>query len=667
MWKSLKIITIILIISGTSYMFLKNYIIPYKVKSETIKIIKSNSFEHVEISDISYHNNIILMENIYLDKDKQNKIKFIQIPYSPLDIFSDKAIKKITLKKIELSGNNQQIINIAKNTYNNLINNYKKIAQRIEIENIKASFNSPIGNIQIHGKIRINNKDNDEISITSLISSTTKQLKFDSETSINIDKNKNVKISSEIYNGKINTDIIKASRITGKYNSYNKKIKAEIHAGNFSFLNLPLNGTSLLISNNDEGYIVKGQTHATGIETIKLTSYTKISKDFLQISSNNRIKSDKLIELITFIESNIIGGKSRFIGKLANYPILSEPVTIDFSTKKDLSKKEQSPFLVELKYKGGQIKTKAYIKNDISPKISVKLFTTPAENIKPFLSKQLINNIDFTKGKIAGNANININISPAENPKNNIISYDGNATLYALDTNIKIGNSIFLNNINTKLEFEEIFPPTLKKQNIIKISSLKSPALNLPETYIKIRLLENTLYIDKAKTWFAGGLWSLNNLHISKDNNIYNADIILENNEISAILEHMKIKDLKVSGTLSGKIPLTWEKGIISINNGIITNNQNGKIIYLTDKDFTDTNLQNIKNALKDYNYNKLNLYLNGTIGKDFTATLESSGVNEKLYGDKPINLKLNIDGELEKYIKLILQPEIKDNHNYHR
>ncbi len=120
------------------------------------------------------------------------------------------------------------------------------------------------------------------------------------------------------------------------------------------------------------------------------------------------------------------------------------------------------------------------------------------------------------------------------------------------------------------------------------------------------------------------------------------------------------VEGLKAKGTLNGTIPLTVsDKGIV-FDAGAVQSKGEGTFSY-TPTSFPpslqgdDERMQTVRQALSDFHFTNFSVDLSGAVNGKMKTTFKAEG-NSPVFGDRPIHLNLNLDGDLGSVIQQTLQ-----------
>ncbi len=189
------------------------------------------------------------------------------------------------------------------------------------------------------------------------------------------------------------------------------------------------------------------------------------------------------------------------------------------------------------------------------------------------------------------------------------------------------------------------FPPAPKSKKSTPISSETAPFQTIE--------LRNALF---TLTQESQQLHLPFSLTIKKKGDILRALLTLENSDIKLNdLNFPSAGTLSIDTQISGSIPITWKNRNIIVKNGKLTTQHAGKLIFNSTIPMQDPNMQLLMKALKNFNYEKLTITLNTQEDQRLQAAIAFEGKNIDVYGERDINLNVNVFVDVLKTLKSIL------------
>jgi Dicarboxylate transport len=174
---------------------------------------------------------------------------------------------------------------------------------------------------------------------------------------------------------------------------------------------------------------------------------------------------------------------------------------------------------------------------------------------------------------------------------------------------------------------------------------------------------QSSLRFDKLNMHIAGGQVIASPFTFSKNEtgiDEFPVSLTIQSVDMSKIAKLADIDGLRVTGRLSGNLPMTYsDKGLV-FGDGQLTSDSDGLFSYQPDTfppsfQGDDERMQIVREALKNFKFSKLRFDMSGELDKKMKTTLTAEGTNLEL-SEQPIKLNLNLDGDLGAVIKQTLQ-----------
>lgn len=130
--------------------------------------------------------------------------------------------------------------------------------------------------------------------------------------------------------------------------------------------------------------------------------------------------------------------------------------------------------------------------------------------------------------------------------------------------------------------------------------------------------------------------------------------------DMAALSKIADIDGLKANGRLSGTIPLTYSTKGITFGKSTLKSDKGGTFAYKpaqfpSSLAGEDERMKTVQQALGDFHFSILDMELSGDMDGKMKTTLKAEGTSPA-FGDRPIKLNLNLDGDLGKVVKQALQ-----------
>jgi len=191
-----------------------------------------------------------------------------------------------------------------------------------------------------------------------------------------------------------------------------------------------------------------------------------------------------------------------------------------------------------------------------------------------------------------------------------------------------------------------------------KLTALRiDPGLPMENLALAFTLPGNgALWLSQATLDFAGGHVSARatTLDSTRAQNRITLDVTgVELARLSALLE---MPELEASGALSGQIPVLLEDNDLAIEGGRLATDAPGVLRYIPEGGAAvaggDENMEMVVTALSNFQYQSIVIDLDRALGGASIVGLHIAGANPELYGGYPIELNVNLTGDLDRIVR---------------
>lgn len=222
-------------------------------------------------------------------------------------------------------------------------------------------------------------------------------------------------------------------------------------------------------------------------------------------------------------------------------------------------------------------------------------------------------------------------------------------------------DTFLVEGVNGVLELHTTPEISLEDQEIF-IGGLNAAGLPLQEGLIRFDYEGKThnLRINTMNWSLAGGYVSAEPFTMDITNMDTEFILIVENMAIPQLLQLAPVEGLEATGTVNGRIPVSLRNGAVSVSGAKLAADTDGVIRYNPAEmpgflQSENEYIAMLREALKNYNYDTLSLSLSGEAGKEQTVILSATGANPDFYDGRPVNLNLNLEGDLDNLVKFNL------------
>lgn len=220
-------------------------------------------------------------------------------------------------------------------------------------------------------------------------------------------------------------------------------------------------------------------------------------------------------------------------------------------------------------------------------------------------------------------------------------------------------NDMEVAGIHGVVSFDAIDPLKTKPDQVVYVGALNA-GVPLTDGLIKFTLgpEKNRLHINALRWNFAGGVLSADPFAISLDNPDTQIVLKAETLDLKQLFDMAALDGLNATGLVQGSLPLELKEGKISVHNGWLAAQDKGTIKYAPENPPAflsqpgNPGLDTLKGALQNFHFNELSLKIDGDAGGQQKVTLQAKGNNPDFQGGFPVNINLNLEGELENVLR---------------
>ena len=211
--------------------------------------------------------------------------------------------------------------------------------------------------------------------------------------------------------------------------------------------------------------------------------------------------------------------------------------------------------------------------------------------------------------------------------------------------------------MNTVLQLKSFAPLETEPGQLLSIARV-DPGVPISNAEILFSLTAgDTLNVEHATFDLAGGVVSSDNQAISFSADEQQIDLVVTGVDLDTLLAFADLETLEAAGTLDGQIPILIVDGDVVIPEAYLEAREPGYIRYDSSEDLgaigdSNAGVDLMVELLKNFMYDELVLRMMRPVAGDMRVGFRILGRNPDVYGGIPIDLTLNVDGELEDVIQ---------------
>jgi 2C-methyl-D-erythritol 2,4-cyclodiphosphate synthase len=187
-----------------------------------------------------------------------------------------------------------------------------------------------------------------------------------------------------------------------------------------------------------------------------------------------------------------------------------------------------------------------------------------------------------------------------------------------------------VDNVNGEIFFDDLFALTTPPGQLVTVGEL-NPGVAVRNGTVRFRLLpEQQVAIEDASFDFASGRLAMAPTTITLGSEETRFELVLRDVDASELIATLGIPDLAATGAVEGSFPLLLTRRTAFIENGVLRAQPGGGIIAYTGSagDGATGPVRLAFDALRRFNYDALELTLNGDLNGEVVSSISFSGQN---------------------------------------
>lgn len=233
---------------------------------------------------------------------------------------------------------------------------------------------------------------------------------------------------------------------------------------------------------------------------------------------------------------------------------------------------------------------------------------------------------------------------------------DGSGTITLEDAMLETAD-VTAAGINARITLDDVWPLTLPPGQTLEI---KAADIGIPLTDGDIRFsltADKILDVAHFHWQLAGGIIKTDPFALPLDTLEKTIRLQASNINLTELAIMADIDGLEATGVLNGDIPVTVSPQGFDINKGLLKAAGEGVIRYNPEEvppalAGSNQQITTVRDALKNLQYKDLSMEISGGSEGAQTIGLHISGKNPDFYGGHPVELNLNLDGDLGALIR---------------
>lgn len=222
------------------------------------------------------------------------------------------------------------------------------------------------------------------------------------------------------------------------------------------------------------------------------------------------------------------------------------------------------------------------------------------------------------------------------------------------DVETRVGG-VALRKINSVIKLTGLNPATSPPGQMLAVGLIDA-GLPLTDGQVTFHLKGGRLVIERGSTRMAGGHIAVGEfVYDPKATRPHRFSLEVSELDVGRLIELIDIDGLSATGKLSGNVPLSLRSDHVAIDDARLISVESGSVRYRPKEPpaffDTDDSTRLVLKAFDNFEYDKMTMTLNGTLGGELAAGMHITGSNPGLYGGYPIEFNLNLSGKLDRII----------------
>jgi hypothetical protein len=630
--------------------------VPFAAKETLEKAIHKNGFPAAYVEGLKLYPNGITMDWISLDANQFSLIEDIQIELSWFDFLSRQEIASVNIASLELSGeiDDSGRLTLAgwdatppKGTENSAMIALRKLA----LGKATLDLETPQGSLRTEGKLSLQTQEGGQKQTwQASLRARQKQMSFSASLTGEFSAQGAWSVSSEIQDGQVDMDGFQISRLTGwidaqkPANSPAPAYAGQVEAGRVNVGAILFQNPKIAFDTAKKEPLIF-EAHPSGFPDITLSGKWLLGQNTPIEATFSAAKAGDIPALLGWADER----KENFAPWLAAASPLSLTVKTSFADA--TSQTPSAGFFLKVGALDTEIFGNAtYDKSKKILRVNLPEFGLGAAAASALLPRD-ITKANLTAGdiKIWGSPQFDFSASPATITGPLSVSLQGIGGTW---------NDYPFEGLITSVDFAALSP--WKISSPAKVS-LKKLVTGTPVTDLTTSLAGSQtdgLSVGKSDFSVGGGKASLSPFHWKERGKI-NTTLSLSGVDLKTLSR--EFQDFQAEGILNGSFPLEYNEDGLTVRAGKIESVSSGAFRYAPNKfpsalQGDDARMQTVRQALSDFHFSSLSLSVDGNPGGGLKTTLKAEGTNPA-FGERPIQLNLNLEGDLAAALQQALQP----------
>lgn len=623
------------------------------------KILHENGFPDAHVEGVSLTPVGVYIDRISLDANEFSTIDQVSIGFSWGDIISSRHLDRISIKKMELvaeidESGHFKLAGWDATAPTSSSSSVLLPVTSLLVQGATLDLDTPEGDIRIEGKATIDTNATKDVQTVALsLWGKQRQLSFTINGNGKISNDGAYDFSAELLDGRVNVPQVELSRVSG-WAAINKTAgspspvySGQISAGRVKALNALLQNIDFVFDTaKDDPFFFK--TSPSGFPNVVLAGRWN-AKPPAQIEIT--VDAQDASDLYKILNES---PDEAALDYLREFSPVTIQVALPPSVLENTAAKDAAWAVLAGTEKTRFSGVASYQTETGHAAFTLLPVTLSANTLKTLLPLQKNFGLLLNQGQVTAEGKISLV------RERNSFTVTGPLSVDLQ----KLGgewNGVLFGNLVGKLRLPSLLP--WKTDNTSLSYTLLSKEAEIGTGNVTFQGSGNKgLSVSSLRLNVAGGTVTTSPFILLSPEQQSETDIHvkLDRLQMADLSKLAAIDSFSATGQISGTIPLSVRDGKISFKNGAIANSGEGYFKYAPEQFPTslqgdDPRMQTVRDALSDFQFTELSLDLNGPMDGHMMTVLKAKGTSP-LFGDRPIALNLNLEGDLGQILRNTLQ-----------
>lgn len=290
----------------------------------------------------------------------------------------------------------------------------------------------------------------------------------------------------------------------------------------------------------------------------------------------------------------------------------------------------------------------------LSPNFSATIEASGAAPILNTLLPYSPDVLQFSAGTIGLNGHLS---APTNQAESEMMTVSGTGTVMLRD----VAGTLYgfqAQGVTGAIGLDQWWPVKTKRSQTIRIEKLDSGKQSLTDANVTFDY--PPLSVTQSRARMAGGTIALKPF-VWKEGKPLRLVALFDRIDLSTLVDQANVKGLRGDSKLSGTMPIDIQDGKISVHDAVIESQGSGTLAYNPNPippslQGDNPQMETVRQALSDFRFEVLSVSIDGPLDGSMKTILKATGTNPA-FGDRPINLNVNLEGALAPALFDALQP----------